>query len=124
MSLLALQLDRRTAGHLAVAIAKHRELLEDNGHPCPTALADLQHIAIEVGKGHEGTPRADSGPAIQPPTYGRGNELLSHKQAAEILNVDRKTVGRWITRGDLPGVGPRRQVPRHALERFARGRSQ
>lgn len=128
MSLVAINLDRVTAGHLAVAIQLHRRVLDRHERPCPPSLIDLQHLATEVGKGANADSAghlrtgADKTPDPDPTqTYGgpNGSELRNQQQVAEALGVSPRTVRRYLDSGRLRGVGPSRRISRHELHRFA-----
>ena len=120
MSLLALQLDTATAGHLAVAIRQHRRALKRAGHPCPTGLRQLEVLATEAANTRQPQTQTDS--AIDrggERAYGHpnGSRLLTHKQAAQQLGVCERSVARMLDRGDLGHVlvAGRRRVTQAAI---------
>jgi hypothetical protein len=51
--LLVIALDRDTAGHLAVALRRHRGQLEKLGYAEPQGLAELEALAQSVAKSHQ-----------------------------------------------------------------------
>lgn len=55
-----------------------------------------------------------------------GDGWLTTKQAAEILDRDVRTIGRWVERGILPSrrVGGRRYFKRSDMVRFVTGDSE
>lgn len=129
MSLVAINLDRATAGHLAVAIELYRRSLDRNGTQPPSALVDLQHLAIEVARSGEGDAPGrtgaceDAAPRSDPSRSYAGRDdrqLLTQKDAAEVLGVHPRTVRRWLDTGDLGSVtvGSRRRIPRQETDRF------
>ncbi|MBA2240798.1 MAG: helix-turn-helix domain-containing protein [Solirubrobacterales bacterium] len=119
--LLVLNVDRTTAGHLAVAIELHRRHLERADKPCPPGLIDLQHAAIEAGRG--ATDDDNKGDTV-PELAKTGGDVLTQRKAAEILGLSARTIGRMLDRGELEGVtvGSRRRVLGRGLDRFAVGR--
>ena len=56
MSLLVIALDRDVAGHLAVALRRHRRPLARLGYAEPPGLADLETLAQGVAKSHNESP--------------------------------------------------------------------
>lgn len=54
-----------------------------------------------------------------PPKRPNGHDLIGTSEVAEILNVSRSSVLRWIERGDIPAVqlpSGRYRVPRAAVD--------
>jgi hypothetical protein len=51
--LLVLSVDQQLAGHLAVAIRRHRTALAELGRPCPPGLSELEDLAARVGRNEQ-----------------------------------------------------------------------
>jgi excisionase family DNA binding protein len=127
-AVIVLALDPATAGHLAVAIRRHRAHLRSNGHLVPAGLAELEAAAVQVvrDKSRQTATVGDSAVAPADDTQHageRGCEPLTIGQVAAALSVHPRTVGRMLDRGDLPAVtvGRRRRIPQPALDRYLGG---
>lgn len=116
--LLVLELDRDTAGHLAVALRRHRGQLERSGLVEPPGLAELETIALGVAKRHDESRGVSA-------LGGRDDELdardfLTRGDVCRRTGASLSTVDRWIGSGQLPSSkhGRIRRVGRGDLERF------
>lgn len=119
--LFAASLDATLAAHLAVALARHREELARSGRPRPTGLVDLEALAVEIARdarGQTGTGGDSQVDAAAGSAYNGRHELLSQREAAEVLGVSPRTIRRMLDRQELAGVpvGGRRRVRRADLE--------
>lgn len=124
MSAFALfDLDRQTAASAAVGIQAVIRARGQAGKRPLQGLAELHAAFAEVAWGHPGTEEDTEVDPIEADVYRGRHEhgaLLTQRDAAELLGVDPKTVGRWLNRGILEGVGPlgRRRVPRSEVDRL------
>ena len=114
------------AGHLAVALQSHRHRAARQNVDYPPFLADLEHFALELGRSDSGQTGTDGSKNGDSPSTGgnlasHDSELLNHTQAADLLGVYPKTVGRMLKRGKLRGVeadSRSQRIPRHEIDRF------
>ena len=72
--LLAIAVDTALAGHVAVALRRHREALRKTGRTEPDGLADLEAFAFEVVRS---TPQASHGVAVDDHSDDGPNALIS-----------------------------------------------
>lgn len=120
--MIALELDRLTASHVAVAIRRHRDTLTRTGRPYPESLREIEQMAAKVAKGDQSASDGDHGlAALAQLVQGESNghsAPLAPSEAAVLLGVSVTTVRRQIARGELPTVtiGKRQRIPRHAIE--------
>ncbi len=118
-SLMAALLNPDLAGHLAVALHRHRGALAENGRARPPGLADLQALAEEVARGGHGQPGA--APRRMPEDHGlHDREWLSTKEVAMTTGLSETTVRRHIRNEELASSKPggRRVVARCDLDDF------
>lgn len=119
MDLLALQLDRVAAHHLARALESHRRWCRANGHQLPPALADL---ALMVSDGQE---RPNNAPGDDLLDDGQMSPLLyTYAEVAGRLRVSERTIRRLVLAGELTpvDVGARNRRIHHLdLETYAAG---
>jgi hypothetical protein len=101
MGVQVLNLDRDTAGHLAVAIRLYVIRQEETGASYPHALVELRDLATDawVAMRRQDTPSTVRfGDAVGADAYGRGDAYrVSQKQAARELGVSVRTVQRRPT---------------------------
>lgn len=117
MSLLVLALDADVAGHVAVAIRRHRSALAKNGLAEPPALADLEAAALEiVSKRQEASP----GVTVTGDMQDGERDYLTRIDVHRLTGASLSTVDRWIASGQLPSTrrGRVRRVSRVDLDRF------
>lgn len=112
-------LEPDTAGHLAVAIKRHREELARRGRARPPGLADIEAVAVQAATGSQEQPRARSVPTAHD-TGLHDQEWLSPQDVATVTGLSVSTVRRHIRSGELRSgkVGGRRLVARADLEDF------
>jgi len=116
--LLVLEIDRDTAGHLAVALRRHRGRLAELGGAEPPGLADLETLAVRVYEGHEGSRRISVPASVDDDLDAR--DFLTRRDICRLAGVSLSTVKRWLQSGDLPSTqhGRIRRVARVDLDRF------
>ena len=116
--LLVLQLDRDTAGHIAVALRRHRGQLEKLGLAIPPGLTELETAAINVAKSHEASPGVTRRLGFQDGDDDR--DYLTRSDVHRRTGTSLSTVDRWIRTGALPSTkhGRIRRVAQADLERF------
>jgi excisionase family DNA binding protein len=116
-SMLAAVLDPDLAGHLAVALKRHREALARAGRARPPGLADLEALALEAARG--GHQRPGAAPRRTPEDHGlHGKEWLSPQEVATVTGLSVTTVRRHIRTGELASSKPgrRRLIARADLD--------
>ena len=115
-----LALDADVAGHLAVAVYRHRQALDLQGHACPDGLAELEALLAKVAKSQE---RSRAITARRPGHAGPVRQWLSPSEVAEETGLSIATVRRRLADGGLRSalVGRRRRVQRAELTRFMAG---
>lgn len=119
--LIVLSLDADVAGHLAVALHRHRSALQKIGAAEPEGLARLEQIAQEVVRSTHGASQAITvRDASEDVLHDR--EFLSRRDVQRLTGVSLATVDRWIKSGELPSVkrGRVRRIERSALHAFQR----
>ena len=116
--LLVLQIDRDTAGHLAVALRRHRADLAERGWAEPPGLSDLQGAALRVVEAQERSGGLSRLGALDDDLDAR--DFLTRKDICRLAGVSLSTVKRWLQSGDLPSTqhGRIRRVVRADLDRF------
>jgi|SRR4051794_6221580 excisionase family DNA binding protein len=125
MALVVLDLQTETAGHLAVALRRHRATLEDRGAACPPGLLKIEDAAIRAAKsGQEHSPAA-----IVPVVAHAGlheREYLSPAEVGAVTGVSLSTVRRWVAGAELRSalIGRRRLIARPDLEAFLESQQQ
>lgn len=97
--LLVLQIDRDSAGHLAVALRRHRADLAERGWAEPPGLADLQEAALRVVEAQERSGGLSGLGALDDDVNGR--EFLTLTDVSRLANVSVSTVKRWVAAGAL-----------------------
>jgi excisionase family DNA binding protein len=117
--LTAIALDRDVAGHLAVAIHRHRAALAQNGLAEPAALADLETVALQVLRStqeHSGALTVEGG--VHDDLSDR--EFLTRRDVQHLTAASAATVDRWIASHQLPSrkQGRLRRISRHDLNEF------
>ena len=117
MSLLLL-LDGDLAGHLAVAVHRHREVLDQLGRACPSELEQLEQTLVEICTGGQERSGMVTLPA-RANVPGVDREWLSPLECAEVTGLSESTIRRALRNG-LPStrVGRTLRVHRDALAAF------
>lgn len=118
MSLLVIALDRDVAGHLAVALRRHRGQLARLGYAEPPGLADLETLAQGVAKSHNESPGVSR--LTVPDDDDSDRDYLTRNDISRRTGTSLSTVDRWIATGALPSVkrGRTRRVNRVDLDQF------
>jgi excisionase family DNA binding protein len=118
-AMLVLTLDRSVAGHLAVAIRRHRSSLRQHRLDEPPELAELEKAALQVVSSHQEA----SGRSIV--LTGAHDDLsdrqfFTRRDVQRLTGVSLSTVDRWIAGGQLPAShkGRLRRIARADLDRF------
>jgi excisionase family DNA binding protein len=116
--LIVLALDRDTAGHLAVALRRHRGHLQQIDAVEPAGLADLEALAVSVYKRQEATPGDIRRLLIDDDRHER--DYLTRDDIRQRTGASLRTVDRWIASGKLASCkrGGIRRVARADLDRF------
>jgi excisionase family DNA binding protein len=122
VSVIVLELDGDLAGHLAVAVRRHREMLDHVGRACPDELVALERVFVTAcnGQGVSGafTPLpADS-------VGGMTADWLTPRQAARMTSLSLSTIRRSVADGSLTStkVGRSRRIAVEDLNEFMGGR--
>lgn len=95
--------DLALARHLEIALHTHRARVERDGGAVPDALCLIERLArfrVTGGQGGSGF----GVPAARLDAQGMTPQLLTYRQAADVLASSESTVKRLISRGDLPAV--------------------
>jgi excisionase family DNA binding protein len=129
--LLVLAIDRDVAGHIAVALRRHRGALKKQGIAEPPELAEFQAAALEIANPSdpsEITRRHQASAALNVPA-GTDDDLhdrpfLSRADVHRLAGVSLATVDRWLRSGRLPSVkqGHIRRIARTDLNHFLAAR--
>ena len=116
--LLVLALDRDVAGHLSVALRRHRGQLQKLGYAEPQGLAELETLAQSVAKSHEQSPGISV--SAMPEDDSSDRDYLTRSDVSRRTGTSLSTVDRWIAAGALPSVkrGRTRRVNRADLDQF------
>ena len=93
--LLVLDVDADLAGHLAVAVHRHRDVLDHAGRACPDGLDELEQL-LATAATRQDAPQAASRNGH---AYGVGmdheREWLTRTDVARMTGVSERTVDRW-----------------------------
>lgn len=116
--LLVIALDRDTAGHLAVALRRHRGQLQKLGYIEPRGLAELETLAQSVAKSHQQSPGVSV--LTVPDDDSSDRDFLTRSDISRRTGTSLSTIDRWIRTGALPSVkrGRTRRVSRADLNQF------
>lgn len=116
--MLVIALDRDVAGHVAVALRRHRGSLAERGLVEPPGLAALENLARSVYSGHEQSPSVGVPAGLD--DGSRERDYLTRSDIRQRTGASLSTVDRWIRTGQLPSVkrGRTRRVSREDLVRF------
>jgi excisionase family DNA binding protein len=118
-SLLVLAVDRDVAGHITVAINRHRADLRKRRMPEPPGLADFEAVALEiVNKPQEASATVNVRGGPDDDLHDR--IFLTRADVQRLTGVSLATVDRWLRSGDLPSVkqGRVRRIARTDLNQF------
>ena len=117
--LLVIALDRDTAGHLAIALRRHRGQLQKLGYAEPQGLAELETLAQSVTKSHQQSPGV-SVLTVPDDDSSDNRDFLTRNDISRRTGTSLSTVDRWIRIGALPSVkrGRTRRVSRADLNQF------
>ena len=121
--LIAIAIDPALAGHVAVALRRHREALRRSGRTEPDGLADLEAFAVEVVTS---TQKASPSVTVETDYHHDSHdsrEYLSRSDISQLAGVSLATVDRWLATERLPSArhGRIRRVRRADLDRFLGG---
>ena len=118
-SMLVLTLDGDLAGHLAVALRRHRTALRKRDMAEPPGLADLEAAAAEVVTSTQQASRAFTVPSVAEDDRD-DRAYLTRKDVCDLTGASLSTIDRWLKSGRLPSSrhGRIRRVARVDLERF------
>ena len=102
--LIAVALDRETAGGLVVAIHLLRAEFERQDRPCPAGIDQLAELAARVLNSEQERAGAntDLPTAATPATVEAMPEYLTPAEYAALIGVHVSTVRRWTRSGQLP----------------------
>ena len=116
--LVVLALDADVAGHLAVAIHRHRAELKRLGAVEPAGLIELETAAESVNKRQQASPAVTVNTACHSELDAR--TYLTRKDIHQLTGASISTVDRWIANGKLPSSrhGRIRRINRNDLNRF------
>jgi excisionase family DNA binding protein len=89
------RLDAIEAGHLALALARHRSGLEAEGREVPAVLVDLLLASLSAARSGQ-TVLLRPGGAHDPNV-----SLLDYSTAAEVASVSERTIRRRVATGEL-----------------------
>jgi excisionase family DNA binding protein len=118
VGLLVIALDRDVAGHLAVALRRHRGQLQKLGYAEPPGLAELETLAQTVAKSHQQSPGVSV--MTVPDDDSSDRDFFTRSDISRRTGSSLSTVDRWIRTGALPSVkrGRTRRVSRADLNQF------
>lgn len=110
------------AGHLAVAIQRHREVLDRLGYASPPELPELQDVLVTIARGGPGRPQTAAvvnGATVR----GVDHDWLTPDETAVVSGLSPRTIRRRIADGSLQSskIGRSRRVSRTDLDEFMRG---
>ena len=117
-------IDGDLAGHLAVAIHRHREVLDHLGRACPPALPELEELLLAIARGgpeQSGPATAVNGGNVR----GVDHDWLTPDETAVVSGLSPRTIRRRIADGSLQSskIGRCRRVARTDLDQFMRGQA-
>jgi excisionase family DNA binding protein len=118
-AMLVLTLDPDTAGHLAVALRRHRDSLQKNQMSEPPGLAELESAVLRVVRSHqEASQGVTDQTVVQDDLSDR--EYLTRRDVVRLTGASVASVDRWISSGDLAASrhGRLRRIARTDLDRF------
>lgn len=119
-----MHIDPDLAGHLAVAVRRHADVLDHLGRAHPPQLAELQDMLVAIAQG--GPEQPGTVTAIRGGNVGSVDcDWLTPDEAAVAAGLSPRTIGRRIADGSLPSskIGRSRRVSRTDLEEFMRERT-
>lgn len=109
-------LDADAAGHMAVAVHRHREVLNRLGRACPPELPELEDILAGIAQGGPGRPQTAS--AVNGATVrGMDHDWLTPDETAVVSGLSPRTIRRRIPSSK---IGRSRRISRTDLEQFMR----
>jgi excisionase family DNA binding protein len=122
VGLLAIRLDPDVAGHLAVAVRRHREVLDRLGRASPPALAELEELLVAVARGgpeQSGAAAAVNGANVRSVDH----DWLTPDECSLATGLSPRTIGRRIAAGDIRSskIGRSRRINRGDLDQFMQG---
>ena len=120
-AMLVLTLDRDVAGHLAIALRRHRAALKSGGLAEPPGIAELESVALQVvNSTHDDSPGITVHDVADDGLHDR--EYLTRRDVQRLSGASRATVDRWLSGGELPSSkhGHIRRIARKDLDRFLR----
>lgn len=131
--LIELDVDRKTASHVALAVRHHREALARAGKPCPESLAAVEvklTEAVHAAAIRQFPPLAATvAGAVQDdrddPSDVHDREWLSVREVALVTGLGVRTLERRLADGTLPStrIGRCRRIARGDLNGFMEGRT-
>jgi excisionase family DNA binding protein len=117
--MLVVTLDRDVAGHLAVALRRHRDALKKEGIAEPPGIAELESAALQVvNSTHDDSPGITVEDALDDGLHDR--IYLTRRDVQRLSGASRATVDRWLGSGQLRSSkhGRIRRIARRDLDRF------
>jgi excisionase family DNA binding protein len=123
VGLLIMYVDGDLAGHLAVAVHRHREVLDQLGYASPPELPGLEETLIKIARGGPG--RSGTAAAVRGGNVGGvDHDWLTPEECSVASGLSPRTIGRRISDGSLQSskIGRSRRVSRIDLEQFMRSR--
>ncbi len=121
VGLLAIHIDPDLAGHLAVAVRRHREVCDRLGYAYPTELAELEETLAGIAHGGPERPRmAPAGNSAN--VRGVDHDWFSPAEAVIATGLSPRTIRRRIADGSLSSskIGRCRRIARADLDDFMR----
>lgn len=118
MTVVTLNLEPDIAGHLAVAVRRHRGSVEKLGGACPAELEQFEELVLGIARGSEWSgmvSRRDDADAGH-----RDREYLSPAEVVMVTGLSKSTISRRLRDGSLPSalVGRSRKVRRRDIAPF------
>jgi excisionase family DNA binding protein len=118
--------DQAVAGHVAVALRRHRNALRKSHREEPPGLAELEDAVVRIVNG-----RQQASPSVTVPTTSvtvpadqqddvSEPDFLTRDDVRRITRTSLATVDRWIASGQLPSCrrGRIRRIARADLDEF------
>ncbi len=102
--MILLDVDRNLAGHVAVALAKHRQALRREQVAAPEGLDDLLDAMTSRARSGQGATALDPAADLSQYQPVTAPLLLTKTEAAETLGVSPRSVDRLIADGRLTAV--------------------